>query len=160
VSIAPGDRVRYDGDGDYVRVGSEWWPGRVGYVIEADGRRAAVLWVDDGTQSTLPVNRLRLDAPERFCQMCKRNVYLAYAAMSGALMEWVPGKPGEVTILHGRAVTLEVPEADRQMRQRRALQASDEINRLTAHWRVCKGSPKYLDVPLRRGTRRETARYH
>jgi hypothetical protein len=153
--IAPGDRVRYDGGGDYVRVGDEWWPGRIGYVMAVDGESAALVWEEGGT-STVPLSRLKQASPERFCQMCFRNVYLAHGAMTGTLMEWVPDREGEVTILNGRAVSIEFPEAERQRLRRRMMRADSEQARLIAHWRVCEASPKYLGVPSRGDDSRRT----
>jgi hypothetical protein len=151
--IAPGDRVRYDSGGEFVRVGSEWWPGRSGFVLDMTAGKAEVMWEDDGSRSVVPVNRLRLAAPERHCKMCHRDVYLGYGCSTGLLMEWVPDRRGEVTLIAGRGVSLEFADADRQARKRRMLRASEGINRLTAHWRVCPGSPMYVDVRSHRETR-------
>jgi hypothetical protein len=151
--LAPGDRVAYEAHGDFVVIGEEWWPGRIGYVLGVDDRAASVLW-EEGSTSVLSFDRLRLIAPERFCQMCFRNVYLAHGAQTGRLMEWVPDSEGEVTLIGGRAVSLDSIEADRQVRRRKMMRANEEINRLVAHWRICAASPKYLGVPFPRDSRR------
>jgi hypothetical protein len=159
MTLAPGDRVAYEAHGNFVVIGDDHWPGRIGYVLAVDQSSAAVVW-EGGSTSTLPFSRLRLIAPERFCQMCFRNVYLAHGVQTGHLMEWVPDSEGEVTLIGGRAVSLDSTEADRQVRRRKMMRANEEINRLVAHWRICSSSPKYVGVPSRRGSRRRPTSDH
>lgn len=155
--IAVGDRVRVVADGDYVRVGVEWWPGRIGYVERADAREALVRWVGGG-QSKLPSYRVKVEMPLP-CGSCGRPVYRGFGCMTGNEMEFVPDLRGALALVAGRGIDRNLPQAAAQERLRRGkIGSNDPLAGMTPHWRVCTAAPKYLAVSSGHDSRRAPAR--